>query len=102
MDATSLGNRWTILAGSWVMSGCAIPVARTRDPSRTARVLASVVGRTAGRGRQSGVGRVGSDRAGRAGLVRSLTVGRHCGVGLASVLTPQCGMQSTLARRGKL
>src|SRR5947199_4430450 len=27
MDATSLGNRWTILAGSWVMSGCAIPVA---------------------------------------------------------------------------
>jgi hypothetical protein len=27
MDATSLGNRWTILAGSRVMSGCAIPVA---------------------------------------------------------------------------
>jgi hypothetical protein len=27
MDATSLGNRWTILAGSWVMSSCAIPVA---------------------------------------------------------------------------
>src|SRR5260370_40339174 len=27
MDATSLGNRWTILAISVVMSGCAIPVA---------------------------------------------------------------------------
>ncbi len=27
MDATSLGNRWTILAGSWVSRGCAIPVA---------------------------------------------------------------------------
>src|SRR2546425_9359574 len=27
MDATSLGSRWTILAGSWVMSSCAIPVA---------------------------------------------------------------------------
>ena len=27
MDATSLGNRWTILAVSVVMSSCAIPVA---------------------------------------------------------------------------
>src|SRR5258708_14163820 len=27
LDATSLGNRWTILAGSRVLSGCAIPVA---------------------------------------------------------------------------
>src|SRR5260370_1227597 len=27
MDATSLGNRWTILAGSRVMRSCAIPVA---------------------------------------------------------------------------
>jgi hypothetical protein len=27
IDATSLGNRWTILAISVVLSGCAIPVA---------------------------------------------------------------------------
>ena len=27
LDATSLGNRWTLLAISVVLSGCAIPVA---------------------------------------------------------------------------
>src|SRR5216684_314974 len=64
IDATSLGNRWTILAGSWVMSGCAIPVARTRASSGTGRVLASVLGRIAGRVRKSGASRVGSHRAG--------------------------------------
>src|SRR6266702_1212641 len=102
MDATSLGNRWTILAVSVVLRGCAIPVARTRAPSATGRIMASVLGRTAQRVRQSGAARVGSDRAGGSGIVRSVAVGRHCGMGLASVLAHQCGVQSALARRGEL
>src|SRR2546428_11852554 len=47
MDATSLGNRWTILVGSRVIRGCAIPVARESAARSRARLLASVLGRTA-------------------------------------------------------
>jgi len=36
MDATSLGNRWTILAGSRVMRSCAIPVAWKVIPAEQA------------------------------------------------------------------
>lgn len=36
MDATSLGNRWTILAVSVVMSGCAIPLAGKVIPAEQA------------------------------------------------------------------
>src|SRR5947199_8292268 len=69
MDATSLGNRWTILAVSVVIRGCAIPVARTRDCSATGRLMASVLGRTAQRVRESSAERRGSDRPCRSGIV---------------------------------
>jgi hypothetical protein len=36
------------------------------------------------------------------GVVRTLTVGRDCRVGLASVFTDQCGIQSPCAERGEL
>ena len=35
-------------------------------------------------------------------MVRAVAVGRECSVGLASVLTDQCGVQSPLAGRGEL
>src|SRR5712691_635793 len=71
-------------------------------PSGAKRLMASLLGGTAQGVRPSGAGRVASDRAGGSRIVRSVAVGRHCGVGLASVLTDQCRVQSTLARRGEL
>src|SRR3989442_6407418 len=70
-------------------------------PSATGRLMASVLGRTAQRVRQSGAPRVGSDRPCGSGIVRPLALGRHCGVGLASVLTDQFWVQSTLALTGE-
>ena len=102
MDATSLGNRWTILAISVVMSSCAIPVAWKVIPAEQAGSW-----RPYWEGLLNELGKavpedVGSDRACGSGIVRPLALGRHCGVGLASVLTHQCGIESTFARRGKL
>ena len=102
MDATSLGNRWTILVISVVIRGSAIPVARTRAYSATRRLMASVLGRLAQRARQSRADRVGSDRAGRSRIVCPLALGCDTGLGLASVLTPQYRLQSPRAGGGDL
>jgi hypothetical protein len=65
IDATALGNRWTILAGSRVMSGWVCdPGGLESAPSGTAGILASILGRTAGRTRQSGAAGVGRARTG--------------------------------------
>ena len=102
MDATSLGNRWTILAISVVIRGCAIPVAW--------KVIAAQQEgswRPYWEGLLNELGKavpedVGSDRACRAGIVCPLALGRDSGLGLASILTHQSGLQSTRARRGAL
>ncbi len=59
MDATSLGNRWTILAVSVVIRGCAIPVAWKVIAAQQEGACASVLGRTAQRVRESSTGRRG-------------------------------------------
>ena len=78
------------------------PAGLESAPRATGRIMASVLGRAAQRVRESGAARGGRARAGCSGMVRPLAVGHDCGVGLASVLTDQCGVQSPLARRGDL
>lgn len=43
LDATTLGNRWTVLAICVVVRGCAIPVGRTSDRSACQRIVAGVL-----------------------------------------------------------
>ena len=93
LDATSLRNRWTILAGSRLVAGCAIPVAWKVLPAEQEgswRPRLRSLAQGPGTKRSS---RVGSHRAGRSGIICPLAVGLHSGAGMASLSADQSGVK---------
>lgn len=101
LDATTLGERWTILSISVVVRACAIPVAWKVVGGHAQRLVATALGRAAhASGGQHSVRLAGAGDGG-SGLVCALVVPGDRGLWVASVLAPQSGDQSACGGRGR-
>ena len=95
IDATTLGNRWTILAISVVGERLCHSRSVEGFASRAEGVMASVLGRIAHVLARGGAVRVAGAGAGRPRLVCALAVGDHPGLWPASVFAAQSGREGT-------